>query len=389
MARIEEYKKKDGKKYYRVKVYVGYDPHTGRQRQTTRSGFKTKKEAKIAASRMEVDTADYGISSGGNPSFREVYEEWFQQNRLQIKPTTAYTKQRLFKRILGDMGDWRIKKIERRDCQRLVNRWAQQLKSFRDYKVQANLVFKYAVKMNIIKVNPMEHIMMPKLDVSDMEEKENFFTKQQLHTFLNHLKGSEEESRQKVHLMFRMLAYTGVRKGELQGLHWSDVDLKEKTIRVNKTLAFVDSKKVVIPTKTQASIRTVSLDDETVRLLHIWRKQQMQWYMRLGLRFQKAEEQPVFTNFHYSTQRMDYCKLSYLNETLQRISKELPDLPRIGVHGFRHTHASLLFEAGLSIKDVQVRLGHKDIHTTMNTYTHVTPDRKDTTAAAFQQFMDG
>jgi integrase len=84
---------------------------------------------------------------------------------------------------------------------------------------------------------------------------------------------------------------------------------------------------------------------------------------------------------------MDYCRLAYLNEKLERIYLKNPELTQINVHAFRHTHASLLFAAGASIKDVQARLGHADIQTTMDIYTHVTDEAKEKTAEMFQKYM--
>lgn len=84
---------------------------------------------------------------------------------------------------------------------------------------------------------------------------------------------------------------------------------------------------------------------------------------------------------------MDYCRLAYLNGKLERIYQKNPKMPKINVHAFRHTHASLLLAAGASIKDVQVRLGHSDIQTTMSIYTHVTDEVKEKTAAMFQEYM--
>ncbi|HEM1574863.1 TPA: tyrosine-type recombinase/integrase, partial [Listeria monocytogenes] len=72
---------------------------------------------------------------------------------------------------------------------------------------------------------------------------------------------------------------------------------------------------------------------------------------------------------------------------LDNIFKHHTELKKITSHGFRHTHASLLFEAGASLKDVQERLGHADIQTTSNIYTHVTQEKKDSTASLFSDFM--
>lgn len=80
-------------------------------------------------------------------------------------------------------------------------------------------------------------------------------------------------------------------------------------------------------------------------------------------------------------------RLAYPNEKLDILIKK-HNLHRITIHGLRHTHASLLFEAGASIKEVQERLGHSDIQMTMNIYTHVTDSVKEQTAQKFQKYME-
>ena len=80
-------------------------------------------------------------------------------------------------------------------------------------------------------------------------------------------------------------------------------------------------------------------------------------------------------------------RLAYLNDKLSAVIKK-HKLHQVTIHGLRHTHASLLFEAGASIKEVQERLGHSDIQMTMNIYTHVTDDLKEQTAEKFQRYIE-
>lgn len=116
---------------------------------------------------------------------------------------------------------------------------------------------------------------------------------------------------------------------------------------------------------------------KTLTFLKKWRSKQIQHYLTLELAtpFQSDDKQPIFTVFNHLKHEMGYCRLAYLNEKLNQIYKRNPKLPQINVHAFRHTHASLLFAADASIKDVQTRLGHTDIQTTMDIYVkiHVIP----------------
>lgn len=122
-------------------------------------------------------------------------------------------------------------------------------------------------------------------------------------------------------------------------------------------------------------------------ILKRWRREQIQRYLKLSIPFESDERQPLFSTYQPKEHKFEYCRLAYLNNKLSQICAKNKKLTEFTVHGFRHTHASLLFGAGASIKDVQARLGHTDIQTTMNIYTHVTNDAKEKTADMFQKYM--
>lgn len=398
MADIKKYTKKDGSAAYMFNAYLGTDPITGKKKRTTRRGFKTSKEANLALSRLLVETDDYGLRNNEKVTFKEVYEEWFRLHSQEIKPSTVYVLEKKFVRwIMPAFGNLRIKDISTGYCQKVINQWAQELKSFNDYKIQANQVFKFAFKMDIIKVNPMDRVMVPKKknDLAYAEEKKakdqeagkapmiDFYSKDQLKGFLGLL---DKDSMQ--YAMFRLLAFTGARKGEILALHWSDIDFKTNSLHLKKTLTHIDGKKVIMPSKTKTSSRIISIDDTTAQIMKHWRALQIQLYMKLSIPFQNDTKQPVFTSYIHQDNRFQYCRPAYPNDQLERIYSANSTFPRITVHGFRHTHASLLFESGATIKDVQTRLGHSDIQTTMNIYTHVTNEAKEKTAEKFQKYMN-
>src|SRR5690606_24824730 len=131
-----------------------------------------------------------------------------------------------------------------------------------------------------------------------------------------------------------------------------------------------DGKQVLQQPKTVNSRRIIEFNEPTLSTLQEWQDIQRKEYATLGLTY-KPEQQPVFTRFDKDEGVMKYLRLASPNDSLAKFFKKHSDLPRITVHGFRHTHASHLCEAGVSIKAAQERLGHKDIQTTMNVYTHV------------------
>ena len=152
---------------------------------------------------------------------------------------------------------------------------------------------------------------------------------------------------------------------------------------ISKTLANgMDNKLIVQSPKTKESRRTISLDPGTVEILKRWRKTQAEELLILGYNA-GGDEQLVFSNKYNAA--INPQKIGQVIDRFCRAN----DLKFIPPHAFRHTHCSLLFEAGASIKEVQDRLGHADIKTTMNIYAHVTEEKKEETALKFAQYLEG
>ena len=165
-------------------------------------------------------------------------------------------------------------------------------------------------------------------------------------------------------------------------LTWNDIDFTNQTLSVNKTLAEgLNHRQFIDTPKTRSSIRTISVDSKTVEVLKEWRTQQRVLSLKHGHNT-SSKHQEIFTNVE-TNKRLNRV---YANETLNLICKK-NNFKRITVHGFRHTHCSLLFEAGLSVQEVQDRLGHGDIQTTMGIYAHVTEKQREKVAEKFANYV--
>lgn len=173
-----------------------------------------------------------------------------------------------------------------------------------------------------------------------------------------------------------------MRKSEALSLQWKDIDFMLKRVTIGKTLALDENKMIIIQEpKTKSSQRIITLDKTTLKILEEWRINQKEWYLNFGYNT-SSPNQFLFTN--------KFNKLYYPqapNDWLYNILEKY-DLPKITLHGFRHTHASLLFESGANIKEVQERLGHKDVKTTMNIYAHVTPEKIEETGERFANYVN-
>ncbi|WP_336078563.1 site-specific integrase [Paenibacillus sp. 203] len=382
MASFQKYTtKKDGTMWL-YKYYTGeINPVTGKKKPSTKRGFKTKAEAKLDAAQTEKEVADGTfIKQDKTITFEEVYEQWYETNSPTFKPPTRKAVRSKFKsQILPHFGNVKINDITRSYCQEVINKIAKKIKSVENMKMYANQVFEFAVLMDISKSNPMKGVIIPKKESDHLAEGKkmrNYWEKHEIKKFLGITK---QACSYRDHLMFHLLIYTGARKGEVLALRWNDIDFRENIINFDKTLFFDKKTFTPLTSKTPASRRVLSLDDTTLALLKKHRTEQSRGIVQpIG----PNDDRMVFTREDGTP-----IRLAYPNDKLNEIIRS-NNLHKITVHGLRHTHASLLFEAGASIKEVQERLGHSDIKMTMNIYTHVTKAVKEKTADRFEKFME-
>lgn len=384
MPAIKQYSKKDGSKAYMYSLYIGTDPLTGKPKRTTRRGFSTKKEAALSLSRLQLEIEKNGslVRRNDTATFEDVYLLWLEQYKDGVKENTLRQTKSAFRMyILPHLGDFRIEKINVARCQKAVNAWAERTKIFKLFKNYASSVFKYAISLDMCSDNPMAkvHVPVKKQSLGDEDNKKiEFYSKNELLTFLDCL---EKEGNQKRLTFFRVLAFTGARKSEILALTWEDVDFTNKKLNINKTLAIGEKGIIVNTPKTKSSKRIISLDERTIEILKHWRKEQRKLYFALGFNT-SGKAQAVFTN-----KDNRYIRPNTVSAWMQNIVDKY-DLNYIKIHGFRHTHCSLLFDSGASIQEVKERLGHANIETTMNIYAHVTEEKADSTADRFAQYMN-
>lgn len=345
-------------------MFQGYgpvDPTTGKRARFTRRGFSTAKEAELEYYRLMLKIESEGYRKPEKYTFKEVYKLWLQQYRNTVKESTLNKTISLFDcHILPELGKYYIDMIKVTHCQDAVNNWFRAVRNYRVINNYTGQIFKYAMKLGAVKENPALLVTMPvRLDeIQADEELTNYFTKEELIQFLDSVHDKKWAT------YFRFLTYAGVRKSEALALTWKDVNFKESTVSINKTLTLGLENKLIVQTpKTKKSRRILPMDPGTMEMLKEWKAEQAKDMLMLGYNT-LGPQQIVFTNLknrHINPQKVGqklsvFCKRAGVKE--------------ITPHGFRHTHCSLLFEAGATVKEVQDRLGHSDIKTTLNIYTH-------------------
>lgn len=380
MANIQSYTK-NNKKYYKFQLYIGTNQLTGKRQKTTRSGFKTKKEAQLELSRIQLEIERGLFRKKSADTYQDVYELWLEQYKHTVQESTFVKTKGIFKNhILPLFATYRIDKISVPICQKHLNEWFNKLQKFRMVKAYASKVLDYAITLEIINSNPMKFLTIPKnIESPDKEANLNYYTKEQLIYFLKCL---EEDNNYKAYALFRLLAFSGMRKGEALALTWEDIDFNILEIRINKALSRGESNRLYVKTtKTKSSNRTIKMDKNTMEILQEFRKRQKLDYFKLGYNTDQSK-QIVFSN-----ERNEHMQPTKTRKWMVQIQKKY-NLEKITTHGLRHTHCSLLFEAGASIKEVQDRLGHGDVQTTMNIYAHVSNKAKEEAIQKFANYVD-
>ena len=229
-SKIKEYIKKDGSKAYMFQAYLGVDPVTGKPRKTTRSGFATKKEAQLTLSRVKFEVEEDGFQKVNHDTFEEIYLLWFDSAYKNTVKESTYvkTKETFRLHILPAFGSMKLNKISVTYCQTTVNNWCDSLAKYRVMKNYVTKVLDYSITLGLLKDNPMRKIIMPRRkEIVDGEKFENYYNKEELQHFLDCIKS---DGFARWNALFRLLAFTGFRKGEALALQWKDIDFTAVTL---------------------------------------------------------------------------------------------------------------------------------------------------------------
>ncbi|MBU5369592.1 site-specific integrase [Enterococcus avium] len=389
MATFEQYKKKNGSTAWLFRTYLGVDQSTGKQITTTRRGFKTKKDAALAENRLKIDFQKNGLHKTNASTFKEIYELWYESYKKTVKESTSIATERYIKlHVLPLFGDTRVDKINIKAAQKAVNKWADQLQV---YKVVLQYVIKimnYAIHLELIEFNPFDKVIRPQAKDKKRGNKVKYYTADQVKTAMSVLEQRVRKMKDTnlLYLYFaefdltfyRLLAFTGLRGGEALALEWNDIDFDKKRLTVSKSISQTRKGFKVSSPKTKSSYRTITLDDKTVRTLKRWQLRTKEMHFTNGVK----NVQIIFPDLDGN-----YIHRQNIYMRSKRVAK-FADLPDIGTHGWRHTHASMLFESGVSMKEAQERLGHSSIEMTMNIYTHLSQKSKDETVEKLAKFAN-
>lgn len=317
------------------------------------SSEQTARQAELDIMRQMLE---YTQKEERGKLFSDVSEEWEENHSPTISPTTARRYSIFVKQLNEYFGDMYIKDI----TPKLISKYLHKLeieqysgKTIKDTLSVLRLISKYSNIQNYITQDFTAYVTPPKGKAS---EKRDVLTDEEIETVKNSID-------KPFGFFAYFLLYTGCRKGEALALTWNDIDLENRIIHINKSLYFDGLKPNIKEPKTKAGKRDIILLEPLAEKIIIPQK----------------SDEPIFKGLH-----------GYMNQSeYQRAWKKFTTTTslKITAHQIRHTFATILFEADINVKDAQTLMGHADISTTQNIYTHIRQSRMQLTAAKLNSYL--
>ena len=364
-------KRKDGR--WEGRYTAGRDPVTGKAIYRnvlgkTQAEVKEKLKTAIEKTRvLPLKTEHYTVG--------QWLDAWMENYaKLQVRPSSHKTYQGFISNhIKPALGDLPLEKLTAMDLQRLYKHLLESgrvectesrskpkglsVKTVRNINQMISSALNYAVEQHLIPTNPTKGCVLPKLERKEMK----ILPPESLGTFF------EEARRSGVFELYYIDLATGLRRGELLGLKWSDIDLDKGIIHVRRQVLRQNGKVVEAPLKTKNSYRNIAIGAGAIKVL----------------KDMEQKEESVFPSPYGGPMSPD----SVLH-MLQRVLKRA-GLERIRFHDLRHTFSVLALQNGVDVKTLSAMLGHYSAGFTLDTYAHVTTSMQKQAANAVGNFLSG
>lgn len=354
--------------YFQVELPPAEDR---RRSQVTKGGFATKREAKEARAEVLRQHRDGTLATDRRITTGEFLERWWtwrtEQHETPLRASTRLSYRLYLDRLIPVIGGIRLADLRATHIEKAFARLREQYpnqSSATRQRAYATLrsALRYAVHSKLIAVSPCDQV---NLGFRSTRSRPTVWQPEELAKFLDYLADLDaNRSERRLAPMFHLAAFSGLRRGEVVGLRWTDLDLDRHFLTVTQQAVVIRHRVEYTAPKTKAGEqRIVALDADTVVALKSWKAQQAadrlawgQGWTDTGLVFTREDG----TGWHPEV----------LTKTLPKLAKAA-ELPVIRLHDLRHLSASLQLAAGVSMAVVSKRLGHSTIGVTVDIYGHL------------------
>ncbi len=355
--------KKNGKQKYRVRI--NYTDSFGKSKQIDRVVYGLD-EAKELERRLQRDKRE--VVSGGNMTLEELFVKYLEAKKHEVRETSLDKSKRILQRHVIDLlGKYKLNKLNLKILQYWKNEISEKNLSltmnqniYKEFRALLN----YAVKLEYIPNNLLLKLGNFKNGTVEKKAEMDYYTADEFKKFMSAARAEAERSEQKgdffewnYYVFFAIAFYTGMRKGEIHGLRWSDIDGEYVSIKRSIAQKLKGGDRIT-PPKNQSSIRILQLPIPLIRILN-----------------KHKDRCRMFDNFSEDNYICG-CDKPLRDSTIQKRNvkfSQMAEIKTIRIHDFRHSHASLLANEGINIQEISRRLGHSNVEITWNTYSHLYP----------------
>ena len=367
-------KRRDGR--WEGRYTAGINPKTGKQVFKNVLG-KTQAEVKEKLTKALAENQKLDFTKQGKYNVAQWMDEWFENVcKIRVRPSSHQTYCGYIDRhIAPNIGKIPLEKLSTMDLQKFYRRLLAggrvartesrnqpkglSAKTVRNINQVISSAMDFAVAQRILAENPCKAVALPKLEHREMQT----IPAAQLVAFLDEAKASG------VYELYYIELATGLRRGELLGLKWEDIDLTAGVIRVRRQVTRIGGKIVEAPLKTKNAYRTVTISPQAIEALNT----------------QKAKTHGEYV---FSSPSGGPISPDSVNNMLKRVLKRA-GIPRVRFHDLRHTFATLALQNGVDIKTVSGMLGHFSAGFTLDTYAHVTTAAQKEAARTMESILAG
>ncbi len=350
---------------WRLRVFTGRDPVTGNPRQVTRTFRGTKKQADTALARFVTEVGNGSVALGTSATLAEFLERWLDHIQPNRSPTTIKGYRHKVERINKQLGGLRLDRLTAQHLDRAYRAWLDEglhPSSVHHLHRVLSAALRQAVKWGVLPAAPTARATPPPRRHTPAEIPSPDIVQRLIST-------AEDRGQPVLAVIVAVAATTGLRRGELAGLRWSDIDLDAGRLQVRRSLKNdVEGGWVVGPTKTH-QIRRIALDRFTLSVLRAHRSRVEQWADKAGV--DVVEDGYAFT---LNPSGRDPSKPDGLSHSFAALC-QAAGVRGVSLHTLRHFSASMLIASGRDVRTIAGRLGHSDATTTLRVYAHMVEGR--------------
>ncbi|GIM45915.1 site-specific integrase [Collibacillus ludicampi] len=349
----------------------------GKRKQKKKGGFATKKEAEAALAKFIADVERGMYVEDAKITLGEYLEEWLKDKQANVRKSTFRSYAWLVNNhIIPHIGQIELTKLTPVHLQRLYTKLQQQEQPLSNRSIlHAHLIIQEALdralKWGMVARNVAKAIDPPRPKKVDFQ----VWNEEEVKRFLEVAKDD------RYYVAFLLAITTGMRKGEILGLRWQDVDLEKGIISVRQTLSYTGKGSEFQAPKTDHGKRAIAIPPQVVEFLRKHKVKQAEEKLLAGPLYQDHD-------LVVATQVGTPVTARNLDRSWYKLRDEA-DVPKIRFHDLRHTHASLMLLQGIHPKVVSERLGHANIGITLDTYSHVLPGLQEAAATQFGEVLFG